>query len=46
MSDLDKDFIQQQVQELESSSSDSAKEKLTIAQSKIAALNSTYYEKL
>jgi len=46
MSDLDKDSIQQQVQELESSSSDSAKEKLTIAQSKIAALNSTYYEKL
>jgi len=46
MSDLDKDSIQQQVQELESSSSDSAKEKLTIAQSKIAALDSTHYEKL
>ena len=46
MSDLDKDYIQQQIQELESSSSDSAKEKLTIAQSKIAALDSTHYEKL
>ena len=46
MSDLDKDFIQQQIQELESSSSDSAKEKLTIAQSKLAALDSTHYEKL
>jgi len=46
MSDLDKDSIQQQVQELESSSSDSAKEKLTIAHSKIAALDSTHYEKL
>jgi len=46
MSDLDKDSIQQQVQELESSSSDSAKEKLTIAQSKIAALDLTHYEKL
>jgi F-type H+-transporting ATPase subunit epsilon len=46
MIDLDKDSIQQQVQELESSSSDSAKEKLTIAQSKIAALDSTHYEKL
>ena len=46
MSDLDKDTIQQQIQELDSSSSDSAKEKLAIAQSKIAALDSTYYEKL
>ena len=46
MSDLDKDSIQQQIQELDSSSSDSAKEKLAIAQSKIAALDSTYYEKL
>ena len=46
MSDLDKSSIQQQIQELESSSSDSAKEELAIAQSKIAALDSTYYEKL
>jgi F-type H+-transporting ATPase subunit epsilon len=46
MSDLDKDSIQQQIQVLENSSSDSAKEELTIAQSKIAALDSTHYEKL
>ncbi|HIO32864.1 MAG TPA: ATP synthase F1 subunit epsilon [Candidatus Nitrosopelagicus sp.] len=46
MSDLDKSSIQQQIQELESSASDSAKEELAIAQSKIAALDSTYYEKL
>ena len=46
MSDLDKGSIQQQIQELESSSSDSAKEKLAIAQSKITALDSTYYKKL
>ena len=46
MSDLDKNSIQQQIQELESGVSDSAKEELAIAQSKIAALDSTYYEKL
>ena len=46
MSDLDKDSIQQQIQVLESSSSDSAKEELAIAQSKITALDSTYYENL
>ena len=46
MSDLDKISIQQQIQELESGASDSAKEELAIAQSKIAALDSTYYEKL
>lgn len=46
MSDLDKNSIQQQIQELESGASDSAKEELAIAQSKIAALDSTYYEKL
>ncbi len=46
MSDLDKNSIQQQIQKLESSASDSAKEELAIAQSKIAALDSTYYEKL
>ena len=45
MSDLDKSSIQQQIQELESGASDSAKEELAIAQSKIAALDSTYYEK-
>ena len=46
MSDLDKSSIQQQIQKLESGASDSAKEELAIAQSKIAALDSTYYEKL
>ena len=46
MSDLDKNSIQQQIQELESSSSDSAKEELAIAQSKMTALDSTHYEKL
>ena len=46
MSDLDKDIIQQQIQKLESSSSDTVKEELVIAQSKIAALDSTHYEKL
>ena len=46
MSDLDKDSIQQQIQVLESSSSDSAKEELAIAHSKIAALDSTHYGKL
>ena len=46
MSDLDKNSIQQQIQELESSASDSVKEELAIAQSKIEALDSTYYEKL
>ena len=46
MSDLDKNSIQQQIQDLESGASDSAKEELAIAQSKIAALDSTYYEKL
>ena len=46
MSDLDKSSIQQQIQELESSTSDSAKEELAIVQSKIVALDSTHYEKL
>ena len=46
MSDLDKDIIQQKIQELESSPSDTVKEELIIAQSKIVALESTHYEKL
>ena len=46
MSDLDKGSIQQQIQELKSSPTVSAKEVLTIAQSKIAALDSTHYENL
>jgi len=46
VNDLDKNAIQLQIQELENSANGSAKEELTIAQSKIAALDSTYYEKL
>ena len=46
MSDLDKDIIQQQIQKLESSPSDTVKEELFIALSKIAALDSTHYKKL
>ena len=46
INDLDKNSIQKQIQELESSSADSAKEELAIAQSKMAALKSTHYEKL
>ena len=46
MSDLDKDIIQQQIQELESSTSDTVKKNLAIARSKIVALDSTHYEKL
>ncbi len=46
MSDLEKDIVLQQVQELESSTSDIVKEELLIARSKIAALDSTHYEKL
>ena len=46
INDLDKNSIQQQIQELESSSSDTIKEELIIAKSKIAALESTYYNKI
>ena len=46
MENLDKNVIQKQIQELESNSSDSIKEELTIAHSKLAALESNHYEKL
>ena len=46
MSDLYKDIINQQIQELESSPTDTVKEELAIARSKIAALDSIHYEKL
>ena len=46
MSDLDKDIIKQQIQDLESNPSDPVKEELAIALSKIAALDFTHYEKL
>ena len=44
--DLDKNSIQKQIQELESSPSDTVKEELVIARSKITALDSTHYKKL
>ena len=43
---LDKNKIEQQIQELENETSDESKEKYLIAKSKIAALESTYYEKI
>ena len=46
MKDLDKDTIQQQIQKLQSGSGEVATSELAIAQSKVAALESTYYEKL
>ena len=46
MSELDKNTIQEQIQELQNISSDTAKEDLAIAQLKIIALESNYYEKL
>ena len=46
MSDLEKDIIQKQIQELESNTSDTVEEELVIARSKIVALDSTHYEKL
>ena len=46
MSELDKNTIQEQIQELQNISNDTAKEDLAIAQLKIIALESNYYEKL
>ena len=46
MSDLEKDAIQQQIQKLESNTSDTVEEELFIARSKIVALDSTHYAKL
>ena len=46
MSNLDKNILQQKVQELENSSDAAAKQELLIVNSKIAALESTYYEKI
>ena len=43
---LDKNKIEQQIQELENETSDESKEKYLIAKSKIVALESTYYEKI
>ena len=46
MSELDKNTIQEQIQELQNISSNTTKEDLAIAQLKIIALESSYYEKL
>ena len=46
MRDLEKDVIQQQIQELESNTSETVAEELALARSKIVALDSTHYEKL
>ena len=43
---LDKNKIEQQIQELENETSDELKNQYLIAKSKIEALNSTYYEKI
>ena len=46
ISDLDKNAIESQIQELKSQASDESKQKYLIAKSKIEALNSTHYEKI
>ena len=46
MNALDKGAIEQQVRELENEKSDESKLQYLIAQSKIAALNSSHYEKI
>ena len=46
MNTLDKNTIKQQIQELENKTSDESEQQYLIAKSKIAALESTYYEKI
>ncbi len=46
MGDIDKNSLQKKIQELENSSSDTAKQDLDILNSKIAAIESTYYQKI
>ena len=46
MGNLDKSVIEKQARDLENDSSENAKQDLLIAQLKIAALESTHYEKL
>ena len=46
ISDLDKNAIEQEIQELENETSDESKQKYLIAKSKIEALDSTHYEKI
>ena len=46
MSSLEESVIEKEVQKLEGQDSDESKVELSIAKSKIEALNSTYYEKI
>ena len=46
MNTLDKNIIKQQIQELENKTSNELEQQYLIAKSKIAALESTYYEKI
>ena len=46
MNTLDKNTIKQQIQKLENITSDESKQQYLIAKSKLAALESTYYEKI
>ena len=46
MSSLEKSVIEKEVQELEGQDSDESKAKLSVAKSKIEALNSSYYKKI
>ena len=46
MNTLDKNTIKQQIQELENKTSNESEQQYLIAKSKIAALESTYYEKI
>jgi hypothetical protein len=46
MSSLDKSTIEKQIEELEGKESGEFNEELSVAKSKIDALNSTHYEKI
>ena len=46
MSSLEKSVIEKEIQELEGQDSDESKAELSVAKSKIEALNSSYYKKI
>ena len=46
INELEKNTIEKEVQELEGQESDSYKEQINIAKSKIEALNSDFYQKI
>tara|TARA_Y100001970_G_C14153279_1_gene813984 strand:- start:1119 stop:1517 length:399 start_codon:yes stop_codon:yes gene_type:complete len=46
MDELDKNTLQQKIQELENNSSENNNDELSIVNAKISALESTYYEKI